>query len=125
MELNIIMRLQIFTTKDVRGARFVGDAEAAERIMALVKSEKGLTLFGVTDAPTVIIGSYLDDKNLPGACLRVMRKKKRKLSQGQLAALTGIARRHISDIENGRITIGKTWAKRLGLALDCDYRVFL
>jgi plasmid maintenance system antidote protein VapI len=93
--------------------------------MELIRAEKGLTLFGETDAPTVIIDPYLDDKNLPGACLWTMRKKVRKMSQDRLAALTGIDRRHISDIENGKITIGKTWAKRLGSALDCDYRVFL
>jgi DNA-binding XRE family transcriptional regulator len=119
------MRLKIFATKDIKSGRFVGDAEAAERIMELIKAEKGLTLFGETDAPTVIIDPYLNNKNLPGVCLRIMRKKVRKMSQGQLAGLTGIARRHISEIENGKLSIGKTWAKRLGAALDCDYRVFL
>jgi DNA-binding XRE family transcriptional regulator len=47
------------------------------------------------------------------------------LTQDQLAALTGIPRRHISDMENGRRTIGKENAKKLAQALNVDYRMFL
>ena len=47
------------------------------------------------------------------------------LTQDQLAALTGIPRRHISDMENGRRPIGKENAKKLAQALAADYRMFL
>ena len=47
------------------------------------------------------------------------------LTQAQLAKLTGIPRRHISEMENGRRAIGKERAKKLAAALKCDYRVFL
>jgi len=33
--------------------------------------------------------------------------------------------RHISEMENGKRTIGKELAKRLGKALNADYKVFL
>ena len=47
------------------------------------------------------------------------------LTQRQLAELTGIPQRHISEMENGKRTIGKELAKRLGKALNADYKVFL
>ena len=43
----------------------------------------------------------------------------------QLAELTGIPQSHISEMENGKRTIGKERAKRLGKALNITYRVFL
>jgi DNA-binding XRE family transcriptional regulator len=47
------------------------------------------------------------------------------LSQEQLAELTGIPRRHISEMENGKRPIGKESAKKLAAALHCDYRRLL
>jgi transcriptional regulator with XRE-family HTH domain len=47
------------------------------------------------------------------------------LSQKQLADLTGVYQRHISEMENGRRAIGKKNAKLFAKALDTDYRVFL
>lgn len=47
------------------------------------------------------------------------------LTQTQLAKLTGIPQRHISEMENGKRTIGKEMAKRLGKALNISYKVFL
>jgi transcriptional regulator with XRE-family HTH domain len=42
-----------------------------------------------------------------------------------LAEKTGIPQRHISEMENGKRTIGKERAKVLASALKTDYRVFL
>jgi len=39
--------------------------------------------------------------------------------------MTGIPRRHISEMEHGKRPIGKETARRLAKALKCDYRVFL
>ena len=47
------------------------------------------------------------------------------LPQMQLAELTGIPQRHISEMENGKRPIGKEMAKRLGKALNIGYKVFL
>jgi DNA-binding XRE family transcriptional regulator len=44
------------------------------------------------------------------------------LTQKGLAELTGIPQHHISEMENGKRTIGRERAKRLALALNCDYR---
>lgn len=47
------------------------------------------------------------------------------LTQKRLAELTGIPQHHISEMENGKRTIGKERAKRLAEALRCDYRRLL
>ncbi|MDR0442344.1 MAG: helix-turn-helix domain-containing protein [Treponema sp.] len=50
---------------------------------------------------------------------------KENITQVQLSELTGIPRRHISDMENGRRPIGKHNARKIGTALNISYRVFL
>jgi DNA-binding XRE family transcriptional regulator len=47
------------------------------------------------------------------------------LTQKQLAALTNIPQHHISEMENGKRSIGKERARRLAAALHCDYRRLL
>ena len=47
------------------------------------------------------------------------------LTQKRLAELTGIPQHHISEMENGKRSIGKERAKRLADALHCDYRQLL
>ncbi len=47
------------------------------------------------------------------------------LTQKQLAELAGIPQHHISEMENGKRTIGKERARRLADALHCDYRRLL
>jgi DNA-binding XRE family transcriptional regulator len=47
------------------------------------------------------------------------------LTQKQLAELTGIPQHHISEMENGKRSIGKERAKRFAEALHCDYRQLL
>jgi len=61
----------------------------------------------------------LIDKALAGARYR------KGLTQVQLADMTGIPQRHISEMENGKRTIGKKNAKLFADALKTDYRVFL
>ena len=50
---------------------------------------------------------------------------KENITQIKLSELTGIPRRHISDMENGRRTIGRHNAIKLGEALNINYRLFL
>ncbi|MDD5286833.1 MAG: helix-turn-helix transcriptional regulator [Desulfuromonadaceae bacterium] len=47
------------------------------------------------------------------------------LTQQELAELTGIPQRHISEMENDKRGIGKDNALKLAKALDTDYRLFL
>lgn len=56
--------------------------------------------------------------------LRAYRHRE-NLTQRQLAELTGIPQRHISEMENGKRSIGKELAKRLGKALNTEYKMFL
>ena len=63
-------------------------------------------------------------EDLPGVCLRGSRYKE-GISQRQLSEMTGVPRRHITEMENGKRSIGKEMAKRLGKALNIGYKVFL
>jgi len=56
--------------------------------------------------------------------LRAYRNRE-DLTQKQLADLSGIPQHHISEMENGKRTIGKERAKKLAAALHCDYRQLL
>lgn len=60
----------------------------------------------------------------PGTMLQGARYKE-DMTQEQLAKATGIPRRHISEMENNKRTIGKERAKRMAEVLNVDYRVFL
>lgn len=63
-------------------------------------------------------------KNQPGTYLAGARRRE-GLTQRQLAEKSGIPQRHISEMENGKRSIGKENARRLGTALNADYRAFL
>lgn len=60
----------------------------------------------------------------PGTMLRGARFKE-DMTQVRLAEVSGIPRRHISDMENNRRPIGKQTARKLAEVLKVDYRVFL
>jgi len=60
----------------------------------------------------------------PGKNLRTVREL-RELNQRELADKLGIKPRQISDMENGRASIGKKMAMKLEKALNMDYRHFL
>lgn len=62
--------------------------------------------------------------NHVGTILRGARKKQ-ELTQKELAELTGNFQHHLSEMENGKRTIGKKNAKLFGKVLSIDYRVFL
>ncbi len=52
-------------------------------------------------------------------------RTKEGLTQQELAKRLGISRSNLSAMENGKRTIGTKMAKRLGEALQLDYRLFL
>ena len=49
-----------------------------------------------------------------------IRRENKGLTQKQLSEITGIAIPNLSQMENGSRKIGKTNAKKLASALDCD-----
>lgn len=67
---------------------------------------------------------HFPGESKPSVNLRGARGKE-ELTQRQLAEMTGIPQRHISEMENGKRPIGKEAAKKLAKALNVDYRVFL
>ena len=64
------------------------------------------------------------DGELPGVFLTGARYRE-GLTQAQLAEATGIARRHISEMEHGKRPIGKHTARKLGEILKVDPRRFI
>lgn len=60
----------------------------------------------------------------PGKCIRGARYRE-AITQTQLANMIGVRRSHLSEMENGKRTIGKEMAKQLGKALNVGYKVFL
>lgn len=100
--------------------RFIGPPAAIERLRRLAK-EAGAK--ETTDIPASVINPALDN-NSDGVYLKGIRHRD-SITQEQLAGLTGIPRRHLSEMENGHRPIGKAAARKLALALVCDYRAFL
>jgi DNA-binding XRE family transcriptional regulator len=64
------------------------------------------------------------DAALPGIALAGARHKE-GLTQVQLAGMTGIPQRHISEMEHGKRPIGKELAKKLAEVVKVDYRILL
>jgi DNA-binding XRE family transcriptional regulator len=102
--------------------RFIGPAS---RRQDAIKALKRMGFMDVPDSvPWQECFPDLLPKELPGRCLRGVRAKE-DMTQRELAHLTGIPQRHISEMENGKRPIGKEMAKRLGQVLNIDHRVFL
>lgn len=66
----------------------------------------------------------IEDAEFPAACLRGARYRE-GLTQQQLSDMAGIPKRHISEMENGKRTIGKHNARRLAEVLHIDPRRLL
>ena len=108
---------------------FIGpDAKAA----AALKVMRGLGFEAVAvlaeeDGPSIPWREsrhYSDPEKRPGLLLSGARFRE-GLTQAKLAERTGIPRRHISEMENGRRPIGKSNAKKLAGALNIDPRRLL
>jgi len=64
------------------------------------------------------------DEEMPGTFILGARTKE-GLTQAQLAKKIGVTQGHISEMERGKRTIGKAMARKLGEALNINYKVFL
>jgi DNA-binding XRE family transcriptional regulator len=101
--------------------RFIGPAAVIERLRKMALAE------GIKEAEDSILASVINpelETNPGGVYLRGIRYRE-DLTQEQLAVMIGIHRRHISEMENGKRPIGKENAKKLAIALNADYRMFL
>lgn len=116
---------------ETQEARFVGTPENISRF------RKAAITFNVVDVTEVATKKAVKSGNHPveevfpelavnqtGVLVRGYRTRE-GLTQKQLAALTGIPQRHISELEHGKRQAGKEWAKKLAAALNCEYQRFL
>jgi len=60
----------------------------------------------------------------PGECLAGARHRE-GITQKELARVTGISQRHISEMETGKRVISRKTAEKFAKALNADCRVFL
>ena len=97
--------------------RVVCPADRAEAIKKYLVNE------GCALEELVSPGAVFPNRS-PATLLRGARNRE-GLTQLQLAGMCGVSRHHISEMENGRRSIGKLNAARLGKALRVDPRLFL
>jgi hypothetical protein len=97
-----------------------GNTERIKRFITSIEAEKQAGSRPWRE----VFAELRPDDAIPSAILRGSRVKE-ELTQVQLSELTGIPRRHLSEMEHGKRPMGKETAKRLAKALKCDYRVFL
>jgi len=101
--------------------RFLGPpGKRGEAVAAL----KAMGFIEITDSVPWRESFPYTDEQLPGITLAGARGKE-GLTQRELAALTGIPQRHLSEMENGKRPIGKEAARKLGKALNISYKAFL
>lgn len=50
---------------------------------------------------------------------------KAKLTQKELSIKLGIKQYHLSEMENGKASVGNKIAKNFAQVLECDYRIFI
>jgi len=103
-------------------ARFVGSREKIDQLRDYAKK---IGLLETSDAVTIAEAFPGYAENPLGMALRGARYRE-GLTQRQLAELTGIPQRHISELETGKRRMGREWASKLAAALHVsDYRMFL
>lgn len=102
--------------------KFIGPSTNKDKAIAALKSLGFMNVFD--SVPWRDLFLEYSDEDLPGVCLAGSRVKE-GLTQKQLSKLTGIAQGHISEMENGKRSIGKKRAKILAKALKVGYRIFL
>ncbi len=107
---------------DTVDLRFTGPAARREEAVKVLR-DLGFNEHNADAIPWREALPYSDEE-LPGVYLAGIRHRE-GLTQVQLAARTGIPRRHISEMENARRSIGKHNARKLAEALNIDPRRLL
>ena len=104
----------------------VSNDEIAEKIIIAMR-ELGLEAEEEQEMTLAEFENYLyhgNEEAKTGERLMVLRKEK-KLSLRKLEEITSIPYRHISEMENGKRSIGKKNAQKLAKALNADYRFLM
>ena len=105
--------------------RVVGDVRLIHKL-EYIAVELGADLIEeleVTVVPAEEVEAEFAD-NPVGTILQGVRFRE-GITQVELSGNTGIPQRHISEMENGKRTIGKVIARKLAKAMDVDYRIFM
>ena len=101
--------------------RFTGSPEAISRLRNYARTAGAIETTDSIPATEV----FPDLATNPHGIYLKGSRYREDLTQVQLAEITGIPRRHISEMESGKRTIGKERARKLAIALHVDYRMFL
>ncbi len=102
--------------------RFYGTHSAIEKLRSYASTLKAVEA-DPDSVPAEEISPHLIT-NPVGTYLKGIRYRE-DMTQQQLADTTGIPRRHISEMESGKRSIGKATARKLAETLRTDYRMFL
>ena len=100
--------------------RFIGSVEKRDKAVDILKS------MGFVDISESIPWRecFSADELVHSSALVGVRCKE-GVTQRELSKMTGIPQRHISKMENNKLSIDKEMAKKLGKALNISYKVFL
>ena len=105
--------------------RVVGDVRLIHKLeyLALELGAKLVEESEVIAVPVEQVEAEFADNPI-GTILQGVRFRE-GITQVELSRSAGIPQRHISEMENGKRTIGKVNARKLAKAMDVDYRIFL
>jgi DNA-binding XRE family transcriptional regulator len=109
--------LELTKTPRIDGFVVVSVAVPADRAEAVARAIEEAA------EPNIPAEEFFADST-PGRVLAGARGL-REMTQAQLAAAIGVHKSHISGMERGKRPIGKEMAKKLGQALDMNWRIFL
>jgi hypothetical protein len=108
LELRIVANVRLIHKLEYIAAEFGADLVEELEVTA-IPAELVEEEFAVNPAGTILQGVRFREG----------------ITQVDLSRNTGIPQRHISEMENGKRTIGKVNARKLAKAMDVDYRIFL
>lgn len=101
------------------------DLKSIKRVIAVyekLKNQNDDELMSFEDIKAHMYG--LLGETSVGDSIRAYRERE-NITQQELALKSGIKRQHISEIERGERSIGVATAKKIALALNCNYRSLL
>jgi len=101
--------------------RFYGPASKREEASRLLAN---LGFADTTDTVPLLEAFPELATNASGVAIRGSRAKE-DMTQQQLADKVQVPRRHLSEMEHGKRSVGKAMAKRFAEVFHCDYRLFL
>ena len=118
----MLERMKKLRTEKLLEARFIG---SRDQIVKLRDYAKEIGLIEATETVTVAEAFPGYEENPQGMVLKGARHRE-GLTQREVAELTGIPQRHLSELENGKRQMGREWARKLAVALNVsDYRMLL